>query len=395
MKQSVLIVHNDYQLAGGEGNVAENEARMLTAHGHSVTFYRRDNAEIASYNALQKLRLAFCTFFSFRTYREVRAAIRKDHIQIVHVHNTVPLISPSVYYAAWAEHVPVVQTLHNYRFVCPNGILYRDGHVCEACLHGGLGYSVLHGCYRHSRAQTLVLSGAMQLHRLLRTYKRIDAYIALTSFGKEKLGRKLPQERVYVKPNIVHVDNTPVPYSARNDTYVFLGRLDAEKGVWTLLHAFAKLPENRLIVVGSGPEEIRMQAYITDNKLSNVTMTRQLSHAEAIQYVAHARALVMPTQLYEGMPLTVLEAFAFGTPVIGSQIGTVGAIIREHGGGFLFDQTDADALVSCVQGCTQARLAAASEQALAASCGVYDAEQNYQLLCSIYENAAAYRGQRK
>lgn len=392
MKQRVLIVHNDYQLTGGEANVAENEARMLAEHGHEVCFYRRDNAEIAKYSILQKVRLACGTLFSFRTYREVRARIRQDGITVVHVHNTVPLISPSVYYAAWAEHVPVVQTVHNYRFLCPNGMFYRDGHICEDCLRRGLYCAVRYGCYRNSRVQSLVLSASIALHRLLHTYRRVEAYICLTSFGKEKLSAKLPASHLFIKPNIVSVDIAPIPYDGHGAAYVFLGRLDAEKGVWTLLKAFERLPHCSLIVIGGGPEETAMRAYIAEHGLQNIMMTGQLAHAEAVGYVARARALVMPTQWYEGLPLTVLEAFALGTPVIGSRVGNVGAVVSESGGGFLFDQTDPQALADCIDAKTQPQLAAASEKALQAVREKYDLEKNYAMLLAIYDTAGKMRG---
>lgn len=388
MKQHVLIAHNDYQIAGGEGNVAESEARMLRNHGHPVTVYRRDNAEIASYGVVKKCGLAFATFFSLRTYREIRALIRSERIDIVHVHNTVPLISPSIYYAAWAEHVPVVQTVHNYRFVCPNGVFYRDGHVCEECLQKGLFRSVRHGCYRHSRAQSLVLASAIKLHRLLGTYRRIDACVCLTAFAKDKLCKVVPPSHIYVRPNFAEADLAPIPYAAHGEDYVFLGRLDAEKGVWVLLRAFEKPPQRRLTVIGSGPEEAAMRDYIAMHRLANVRMTGALPHTEAIRLVANARALIMPTQLYEGLPLTVLEAFALGTPVIGSALGAVQAVIEEYGGGFLFDQTNPDALAGKVAECALLQLAEASREGLLAAATAFDPEKSYAMLMQIYEAAA-------
>lgn len=392
MKQRILIVHNGYQQSGGESLVAQNEAAMLRAHGHFVAFYTRDNAEIAAYGLLRKLLLPFTTLFSLRTCREVQRLIAQEQIDLVHVHNTVPLISPAVYYAAWSRGVPVVQTVHNYRFVCPNGMFYRDGQVCEECVKHGLGRAVRHGCYRGSRAQSLVLAAALGLHRLLGTYRRIDAYICLTSFARQKLMQKLPRERLEIKPNIVDSAADPLPYAAHGGEFVFLGRLDAQKGVWVLLAAFAMLPECELRVIGGGPEEAAMRAYLKEHSMKNVVMMGQLPHDEALAYVARARAAVMPTQWYEGLPLTVLESFALGTPVVGSQLGNVGAVLSEHGGGFQFDQNDPAALAGCIAALTQARLQAASAEALAAACAICDQEKNYRMLIQIYQKAAGRRG---
>ena len=394
MKQNVLIVHNHYQHTGGEANVAENETRLLQEHGHAVFHYTRDNAELAGCSAFKKLLLPFTALFSLRTYRAVRRLIRAHQIDIVHVHNTVPLISPSVYYAAWSLGVPVVQTVHNYRFLCPNGMLYRDGRVCEACLQKSLLCAVRYGCYRGSRAQSLVLAASVGLHRLLGTYRRIEAYIALTPFAREKLSAKLPLARIAVKPNIVDVPGAPVPYAAHDGAYVFFGRLDRQKGVYVLLEAFKRLPDCRLTVVGGGPEEAGMRAFLAEHGMQNVVMTGELPHAEALMRVARARAFVMPTQWYEGLPLTVLESFSLGTPVVGSALGNVGGLLCEWGGGFAFDQTSPEALAACIRSLTNETLLEASEQALAAADALCDREQNYQMLMEIYEQAAKRRNGR-
>ena len=389
--ERVLIVHNYYQQSGGEGNVAENEAALLRNHGHSVFFYTRNNTEIAGYGPIQRLVMAFSTLFSFKTYRQVRALISKEKIDIVHVHNTVPLISPSVYYAAWSLHVPVVQTVHNYRFLCPNGLFYRDGHVCRDCVEKGLVCSVRHGCYRGSKVQTMLLALTMGLHRLLGTYRRIEGVICLTGFAAETLSKAFPKERIYIKPNIVDVPSTPLAYQAHGEDYVFFGRLDQQKGVFVLLEAFEKLPQCKLTIIGGGPEQAAMEAYIKTHHMDNVVMKGQLAHDEALEYVKHARAVVLPTQLYEGLPLTLLESFALGTPVFGSKLGNVGAVLSKWGGGFLFDQTDPEALSACIRQHSREALQTASKEGILAAKALCDPEKNYETLMEIYRFAAAGR----
>ena len=176
-KERVLMVHNFYQIGGGEHTVFENEKRLLKDNGHYLCEYTRDNAEISK-SKITKLFLPFTTVFSFKTYREVKRLIRKEKIDIVHCHNTFPLISPSVYYAAWKCKVPVVQTIHNFRFICPNGVFFRDNKTCEDCLNKGLSCSLKHSCYRNSKIQTLVLVNMLRFHRIIGTYKKLD-YIFL------------------------------------------------------------------------------------------------------------------------------------------------------------------------------------------------------------------------
>ena len=208
-KAKVLVVHNYYQIGGGEHTVFENEVKLLRQNGHEVITYTRDNAELK----VSKLKLALAPFsaiWSFKTYREVSAILRQENIDVVHCHNTFPLISPSVYYAAWKTGVPVVQTIHNYRFLCPNGLFYRNGKICEDCLRKGLYCALSHGCYRNSRIQTLPVVLMLAVHRLLGTYQRLN-YIFLTDFTKRFFVKKfrLKEEQMFIKPNFILDDSTP------------------------------------------------------------------------------------------------------------------------------------------------------------------------------------------
>ena len=185
-KQRILLVHNYYKIPGGEDTVVNNEKRLLEENGHCVFLYTRSNKEMEDISALQKLFLPFSSIFSLRTYKEIRKFIQKENIDLVHVHNTLTLISPSVYYAAFSCGVPVVQTMHNFRLLCPAATFVRNGRICEDCVDQGLGCAVRYGCYRGSREQTLVNAAILKLHRMLGTYRKLF-YICLTEFNKEKL----------------------------------------------------------------------------------------------------------------------------------------------------------------------------------------------------------------
>ena len=182
----ILIVHNRYQIPGGEDTVVANEINMLRQHGHEVFYYERNNSEMKEYNFLQKCALPFSSIYSFRTKQEIRQIIQKNRIDLVHVHNTFLMVSPSVYDAAGECNVPVVQTVHNFRFVCPNGLFFRDGRVCEECLHNGLQCAVKHSCYRGSKAQTAIVAMTLKRMRLSGVFKRIYL-ICLTAFNRQKL----------------------------------------------------------------------------------------------------------------------------------------------------------------------------------------------------------------
>ena len=243
-KLVILQVHNFYQLPGGEDTVIENERLLLESQGHRVVRYFRDNKELKDFSVFRKLLLPVTTIFNPKTYREVRRLIRAEHIDIVHVHNTLNLISPSVYYAALAEGVPVVQTVHNFRLLCPGATFYRDGHICEDCLTHGLGCAVKHSCYRGSKLQTLACVISTKIHRMTGIYGKLN-YICLTEFNREKL-LKLKQirpERVFVKPNFVEKSGNDPRFDGRKTQLLYVGRLEKIKGTDLLLKAWLEQRE--------------------------------------------------------------------------------------------------------------------------------------------------------
>ncbi|GAB1800831.1 glycosyltransferase [Priestia megaterium] len=206
-KKKILIVHNYYQIPGGEDTVVANEQRLMEQNGFEVLLYSRNNSELKTMNKFKKFFLPITTIFSIKTYREIKRIIKQNKIDVVHVHNTLSLISPSVYYAAFSTKIPVIQTIHNFRLLCPGALFYRDNKICEDCVDKGLKCAISNKCYRGSRVQTLGCVLTLKIHRLLGTYKRIN-YICLTEFNKEKLlllnkGEKqvIDPNKVFVKPN--------------------------------------------------------------------------------------------------------------------------------------------------------------------------------------------------
>ena len=201
-KFNVLMAHNYYKVPGGEDAVFHNEIKMLEKNGHQVTKYTRHNDEIKS-GVLSKLRLVIDTIFSLKTYKEVKKLIDENDIDVVHVHNTLPLISPSIYYAARTKKVPVVQTIHNFRLLCPGATFTRCGEICEDCVSKGLEQSLKHKCYRNSISQTFIMYTMLKLHRIIGTYNKIN-YITLTEFNKQKLSILVKDKsKIHVKPNFV------------------------------------------------------------------------------------------------------------------------------------------------------------------------------------------------
>lgn len=382
-KMAILQVHNFYQLPGGEDTAAENERCLLEEHAHRVICYCRDNKELKHFSFFRKLLLPLTTIFNPKTYRDVRRLIRQEHVDIVHVHNTLNLISPSVYYAALAEGVPVVQTVHNFRLLCPGATFYRDGHICEDCLNHGLGCALKHGCYRGSRLQTLACVLSTKIHRMTGVYGKLH-YICLTDFNREKLLnlKQIKPERVFVKPNFVECGPGPIaPEESRLNQVIYAGRLDKLKGVDVLLAAWKRMGPDapRLILCGTGPMEAWCADFIRDNSLSNVELRGFLPNAEVRRLIARSKALILPTQLYEGFPMTIVEAFSVGTPVLCSDLGNAGSIVREGVTGRKFPPDSPEALARAV------RISGGMcESTYRKYLSDYTAERNYETLEAIY-----------
>ena len=381
-KERVLLVHNYYQIGGGEHTVFENEKRLLKENGHYVVEYTRDNAEL-NHSLIKKLLLPFTTVFSMKTYREVKRLIRSKRIDLVHCHNTFPLISPSVYYAARKCKVPVIQTVHNFRFICANGVLSLNGQTCMACIKCGLGCALSNRCYRRSWIQTFVLVNMLRIHRLLGTYRKIR-YIFLTDFNREKfrplLGDWLDQQ--FTKPNFEYLDvksdsGSFSDINSRENAYVYVGRLEPDKGIDFLLRAWEKETQRDLYIFGSG--ELQEEVETACKRNEKLHYMGFQPKETVLEYLQKSRGLIFPTDLYEGFPMTIIEAFAMGTPVICSDIGNGADLIRKHNAGVPYSIREVDAFHAALKK-NEEGFSGYSANAYKAYEENYTPEKNYSLL---------------
>jgi glycosyltransferase involved in cell wall biosynthesis len=378
-----LIVHNSYQQAGGEDQVFEAEAALLESFGHDVVRFRAHNDQVRE---LGRLELARETIWNGKSYREIRAILRRERPQILHAHNVFPLISPAIYYAARAEGVPVVQTLHNYRLMCPNALLFRDGHVCEECLLARSPIAgVIHACYRNSRAATGVVAAMLTVHRALGTWTRlIDVFIALSEFARDKyIQGGLPPDKIVVKPNFIHPD--PGIREAGGSYALFVGRLTPEKGLHTLLAAWERLGNKLpLKVVGDGPlaEEVRDAA----QRLVGVEWLGSQPREHVLALMKHAAFLVIPSIWYEAFGVVIAEAYGVGLPVIASDLGSMSMLIRSGYTGLHFRPGDTADLVAQVEWAVAhpAEMDVMGTHARHEYETRYAADRNYDLLLHVY-----------
>ncbi|MEO7691169.1 MAG: glycosyltransferase family 4 protein [Sphingomonas sp.] len=338
----ILILHNRYQVSGGEDVAVAAEHQLLLARGHEVTLIEADNDAIRG--PVAKVRTALAAPYNPARRRWIAREVRRAGAQIVHAHNVFPRFSPSVLDGAADAGAGIVQTLHNYRTICANGLLLRDGVVCEACV-GRIGWpAIRHGCYRGSVAGSAAVVAMQQAARWGKIWDRPGRrLIALTEFARDKfVGGGFPADRIVVKPNVIDkVEPAATPHQRAG--ILFVGRLSREKGADTFVDAAHLLPDVAFTVIGSGPDERRLRAAAP----GNVAFTGALSNAAARAAMARASAVVMPSIWYEGFPMTVLEAFAAGTPVIAARIGSLPEIVAEAAG-LLFTPDNPSSLAAAI-----------------------------------------------
>ena len=391
---NILLVHNFYKIPGGEDTVFNNEKTMLERHGHKVFRYTRNNTEIDGMSAVHKLRFFLDAVYSEKTYRDVQKLIDENSIDIVHVHNTQFLVSPSVFAAAKDKGIPVFQTVHNFRMLCLNAIFYRDGKICEECITKGLKTGVRHKCYRDSRLHSSLAHRIQMAARAHKLYRGVN-FICLTEFNARKLkelnsgGRKIiDKDRIFVKPNFISelVDikaERDLPKDGKN--FIYAGRIDKVKGIDCILEAWKDIDDDKkLTICGSGPDEEWCRNYIAENNLQlKVDFRGSLAHNELMILLKKADAMLFMSKWYEGFPMTIIEAFSVGTPVIGLDLGNGGDIIAGIYGSrkplIRFDENIAESLKEAINNFDNNKYKFVID-----ALSNFREEENYHMLMNIY-----------
>ncbi|MBE9166053.1 glycosyltransferase [Pleurocapsales cyanobacterium LEGE 06147] len=384
----ILSIHNNYQIRGGEDESRKAEEQLLREMGHEVDVYEEHNDRVSTLNPLN---IALRTIWSRESYKIVEHKLAESTYDLIHVQNFFPLISPSVYYAAKARGIPVVQTLRNYRLLCPNALFFRDGQVCEDCSGKFIPYpGVWHGCYRDNRAASAATATMLTVHRAMGTWTQmVDSYVALTNFAREKIVEGgLPAEKIVVKPNFVNPD--PGLGEGRGGYALYVGRLSVEKGLDTLLAAWEHLGQKMpLKIVGDGP--LASEVVEATKRLPDVKWLGRRPMAEVYELMGEAMVLIFPSKWYETFGRVAVEAFAKGTPVIASKIGAIAELVDHGRTGLHFGPGDPRDLVARVEWVLQhpEQLARMRRAARAEFEAKYTAAKNYEQLMKIYALACS------
>ena len=386
----ILLVHNFYgsSAPSGENRVFEMERTMLERRGHRVESFTRHSDEIRSQGRIGACKGALSTVWNPFMFRAIRKKVGEFQPDIVHVHNTFPLVSPAIF-SAIGDRAKRVLTLHNYRTVCPAAIPMRGGQVCTVCIdRRAVGPALRHGCYRGSRLATIPLALNVALHRAVGTWQeQVDAFITLSDFQKQTMvAAGFPAGKIFVKPNFVSGVPTVRAWSEREPAVVFVGRLSREKGVSALIGAWrqwgASAPELRLI--GDGP--LRGELAGEARGLS-IRFLGQLTGEETQREIAKAKLLILPSECFETFGMVVIEAFAHGTPAAVSQLGPLPSIVGQEKTGVLFRPADPADLLASVSAvwADDKKLAQMGAAARKEFDEKYTEQANYQQLMGIYE----------
>jgi glycosyltransferase involved in cell wall biosynthesis len=384
-KKRILVVHNSYQQEGGEDRVVDAEITLLRSHAHDVAEYRRNNNEI---NGMAKASLASNTLWSQQSVKQIGELIDTFHPDVIHVHNTFPLISPSAFWIAAERKIPVIHTLHNFRLVCPQAMLLRDGKICEDCLGKLPWRAVTNKCYHDSVLESAMTLSMLATHQAIGTYRRhVTSFIALSNFSRDKFVMGgMPKDRIHVKPNFVVPKHAPAWDGRRGG--IFVGRLSPEKGLHVLIDAVMNLlPEfdsqHFIRVLGQGP---------MDEVVKETFQHHYLGHQspdQVLQRLQDSLFLVAPSTCYETFGLAAVEAFSCGVPVIASRHGGLGELVKDGVTGLLVRPGDACDLARKIAWAYTHpdEMVQMGRAAYAEYIEKYTPEKNYQMLDAIYTEA--------
>lgn len=378
---NILLIHNPQARRGGEDHQVEAEAALLRAHDHHVECYRVDNAQLPQ---VQTLRFSTQGLWPDAVSQDLSALMRRFTPDVIHVHNT-PLMAPSLYWLAARRAIPVVQTLHDFRLLCPQAMFLREGQVCEDCLGRLPWRGVTRACYQDSSVQSAVMASVLVTHRLLRTWQRkVTRYIALSAFCRDKfIEGGLPADKIRIKPHFVDGGPTP-PWQGRAGG-LFIGSLLPERGLDTLAGAVRRLDRNPVQVIGDGEQQDLARGAFGSAWLGF------RPHDEILARMARAAYLVLPNRGYEHFPRVLIEAFACGLPVIASRLGPMAELVEEGRTGLLFEPGNPADLAAKLAWAEShpGRMASMGRQAREEYENQYTADRNYRLLMTIYDEAMA------
>ena len=390
----ILQVHNFYRTRGGECGVVDAEKHLLESYGHTVIQFSADSKILDAMPFTQKASAFLQIPYNFRALARLQRFVAQNEPDIAHVHNVFPLLSPAVYVALKRVSIPVIQTIHNYRLLCPNGLFYVDGKICEACQQGGFKEAIKNRCMHDSFATSALYATAIALGWHNGTFQScIDRYIVLNSFVFEKLvAAGVPQEKIRLCGNFV--SHFAVESAAKQPYALYIGRLSLEKGLMTLLAASRMVPELPIKIAGTGPLEGDLRRAISGPGMKHIELVGHVTGEAKHSLISEALCTLLPSEWYENFPLSVVESLALGTPVVASRIGGLPELVQQDHTGLLFPAGDKKALAECLRRISRResdtdRMAA---MALTTAQELFSPQRHFEQLLAIYSDVVREAG---
>jgi len=336
---NILLVFNFYEYTGGEDIYFLSLAKLLKREGHQVYTYTKNSKDINS-NLLAKADMAIGMFYNRQVVRELSQVIEIFKPDVVHFHNIYPLITPIAYQVCKKYDIPIVQTIHNYKLICPKGSLFRNHNICEICINKKFSYpAIYYGCYHNSYLASLIFSSSFLNHRLRKSFDHVNTLIFPTKFTRDYYLHNLsiPDARIEVIPYFTTVESLKSKYSQKKDYFLYVGRFFEEKGILPLLELFSSVPFLKLVVIGEGPLE---SAVLKFNKYKNILIQRYLSQDKIFNYMRKALFTIIPSLWYEVLPMVLIESFANGTAVIAPRFGSFKELMKDEKTGIFFENNN-------------------------------------------------------
>ena len=347
----MLVVHNFHRQFGGDDAIVSRYVHMLGKRGHKVFLYQRHNNEVLHFGLLRKARFPLDVLFSIRTWRDVKHLIKRERPDFLFVHGIYPLVSPSIYDVAWANHVPVVQMVHDMRFWCPSAWFFRSGKICTLCSRGNFLHGIIFRCYRRSFLLSATYAASLTLCRLRGVFAKIRLFIIPSAHIETYLIRSgVSPDRIALHPHIIAPPGRLPPFNVPAEKYAcYLGRLSSEKGLLTLLEAARALSHVRFKIAGDGPLRDTLRQYVATHRLQNVEFCGFLTGEEKDRFLSDAAFLIAPSECYESFGQVAIEAYAAGTPVVAADHGGLAALVQPRETGWLFSPGNTNDLINAVK----------------------------------------------
>ncbi len=356
----VLLINKYLYPRGGDAVSTITTGEILKKKGHEVMFWGMSHPENPDYetskyfvdhidygasNSLaDQISIAGKLLYSLEAKKKLKQLLQVFKPDIVHLNNFAHQISPSILHVLNSAGIPSVMTMRDYKMVCPSYAMLADGYPCQKCEQRQFSWCYKQKCVKGSRAKSALNTVEMYLHHnVLNIYKHINCYISPSHFLKDKvkeMGFPFPVEHIF---NCVNPDNYTPSYDSKSMDIVFFGRLSHEKGLLTLIDAVKGL-DITLKIIGDGPQRAELDQYITNNALNNVKLLGHKKGGELFDLVKRSLFVVVPSEWYENNPRSVIEAFALGKPVIGSNIGGIPELVKEGVTGLLYEMGDTSSL---------------------------------------------------